>query len=81
MGEGAQAEPLCLPGPVALLVDQPLHPVHGLDRVEPALPPTFGQILAHPGGLQLLQGVKVAPWERKRKYVDFFSRTSGHFAK
>ena len=44
---------------VEAAVGQVLHPVHGLDRVEPALPPPLGQVLAHPGRLQLLQGVQV----------------------
>ena len=35
------------------------HPVHGLDGVEPALPPAAGQILADPDRLQVLQRVQV----------------------
>ncbi len=38
-----------------------LDPVHGPDCVEPPLPPSLGQVLPHPGSLELLQGVKVGP--------------------
>ena len=40
-----------------------LHSVHGLNRVEPALPPPLRQVLAHPRRLQLLQCVQVRPGE------------------
>ena len=40
-----------------------LHSVHGLDRVEPALPPPLCQVLSHPRCLQLLQRVQVRPGE------------------
>jgi hypothetical protein len=44
-------------------VGHALHPVHGLDRVEPALPAPPGQVLPDPGRLQVLESVKVGGGE------------------
>ena len=46
-----------------LLLSHVDHPVHGLDGVEPALPPAAGQILADPDRLQVFQGVQVGGGE------------------
>ena len=61
-GELGEPEPLSLgPRAITLLLNEPLHAVHGPDRVEPSMPAALGQIFAHPRRLQLLQGVQVTP--------------------
>ena len=46
-----------------MLRDEPLHPIHGFDRVKPALPSPLGQVLAHPRGLQSLERVQIGAGE------------------